>query len=124
MTNCPTCTTPLPADALDGICSRCGRGDWFTWENDGDPVLKPRGDLMFAHTFDPFLNSYTFRPGVRLVLDLADVRYIASEAIARLMTLRKRALAAEGRLALRHLHPDLSEIFRVTRIATFFEIEA
>ena len=123
MTTCPTCHAPAPADAPDGACPRCGRGDWFTWDEGGAPVLRPKGDLMFAHTFDQFLGSYAFRPGGRLIVDLADVHYIASEAIGRLMVLRKRVLAAEGRLTLRGLHPDLVEIFRVTRIAPFFEIE-
>jgi anti-sigma B factor antagonist len=123
VTACPTCTTPLPTDAPDGVCPRCGRDDWFTWDDEDGPVLKPKGDLMFAHTFDGFLASYPFSPGSRLVLDLSDVHYIASEAIGRLMTLRKRLIAVQGRLILRRLHPDLEEIFRVTRIASFFEIE-
>lgn len=123
MTACPTCAAPFPADALDDACARCGRGDWFTWDDEGGPVMRPKGDLMFAHTFDGFLASYPFSPGGGLVLDLSDVHYIASEAIGRLMTLRKRLLAAGGRLTLRRLHPDLMEIFRVTRIAPFFEIE-
>lgn len=124
MTTCPTCASSFLTEADDGVCARCGRGDWFSWVDGDEPVMRPKGDLMFAHTFDPFLEAYTFRPGGRLILDLADVHYIASEAIARLMTIRKRLLAVQGRLTLRSLHPDLAEIFRVTRIASFFEIES
>jgi anti-anti-sigma factor len=96
---------------------------WFTWEDGGERLVRPRGDLIHAHPLDQFLQAVEFRPGERLVLDLSDVHYIASEALGRLLALRKRILAVQGRLTLRHLDADLMEIFRVTRIASFFEIE-
>ncbi|WP_165243810.1 STAS domain-containing protein [Paludisphaera soli] len=120
---CPACGEPLPIDVPDAPCGRCGRGVWFAWDDDGDPVVRPRGDLIQAHPLDQFLQAVELRPGERLVLDLRDVHYIASEALGRLLALRKRVLAAQGRLTLRHMDADLMEIFRVTRIASFFEIE-
>ncbi len=120
---CPACGDPLPVDAPDAPCARCGRGAWFTWDDAGERVIRPKGDLVQAHPLDQFLQAVEFRAGERLVLDLSDVHYIASEALGRLLALRKRILAAQGRLTLRHMDADLLEIFRVTRIASFFEIE-
>ncbi|MDG3005661.1 STAS domain-containing protein [Paludisphaera mucosa] len=120
---CPACGASPIGDVPAEACERCGRGAWFTWRDDGDRVVKPMGDLMHAHPLDQFLKSVEFRPGERLILDLADVHYIASEALGRLMALRKRLLNVQGRLTLRHLDADLVEIFRVTRIASFFDVE-
>jgi len=118
--SCPTCGAAAPADAP---CPACGRGGWFAWSDQGERVVRPTGDLINAEPLDRFLKAVEFRQGDLLVVDLSDVHYIASEALGRLLGLRKRLLTAQGRLILRHLDADLQEIFRVTRIAPFFEIE-
>ncbi|AMV37200.1 STAS domain-containing protein [Planctomyces sp. SH-PL62] len=122
---CPACGAIPQGDDLDAPCPRCGRGDWFTWSrsDDGAPVARPKYDLRDPGPLDQFLKSVEFRPGDRLILDLSDVHYIASEALGRLLSLRKRLIGAQGRLTLRHLDADLQEILRVTRLASFFEIE-
>lgn len=125
ITRCPTCGEPSPADDPQSPCPRCGRGVWFTWSVAGpECVLRPKKDLTQAQPIDQFLDSIEFEPGDHLVIDLADVHYIASGALGRLMGLRKRLLAAGGRLTLRGMDPDLAEVFRVTRIESFFEIES
>ena len=123
-TQCPACGGPSPTDDPQAPCARCGRGAWFTWsEHDGRWILRPKKDLLNSFPLDQFLASVEFEPGDHLVIDLSDVHYIASEALGRLMGLRKRLLAAQGRLTLRGLHPDLAEVFHVTRIESFFEVE-
>ncbi|WP_165074539.1 STAS domain-containing protein [Paludisphaera rhizosphaerae] len=123
-TQCPACSEPSSIDDPQAPCTRCGRGVWFSWSRqDGQTVLRPKKDLLNSHPLDQFLESVEFEPGDHLVIDLSDVHYIASEALGRLMGLRKRLIAAQGRLTLRGLHPDLAEVFRVTRIESFFDIE-
>lgn len=124
ITQCPVCGESSTVTDHDAPCAQCGRGSWFTWSvAGGESVLRPKKDLTHPTPIDQFLDSVEFEPGDHLVIDLTDVRYIASAALGRLMGLRKRLLAAQGRLTLRGLHPDLAEVFRATRIESFFDIE-
>jgi anti-anti-sigma factor len=61
---------------------------------------------------------------VDLVLDFQEIRGLYSDDLARLITLKKQLDAAGGDLKLRHLHPELREIFRITRLDEVFRIEA
>lgn len=123
-TQCPACSEPSSIEDPQVPCPSCGRGVWFSCsEQDGRTVLRFKRDLLNSLPLDQFMESVEFQPGDHLVVDLSDVHYIASEALGRLMGLRKRLLAAQGRLTLRRLHPDLAEVFRVTRIESFFDIE-
>ena len=99
---------PNPADPKSVGRPRCDRGSWFTWSDDGERVLHPKGDLVLADPLDRFLKSVELQPGERLVLDFFDVHSIGSEAL--------------GRLILRRLDADLLEILHVTRLDSFFEI--
>jgi HptB-dependent secretion and biofilm anti anti-sigma factor len=120
---CPVCGS-IVAVAVGGSCARCGWLDWFTWEDRGDvQVLRPRGNLLCAEPLQKFLDAYTPPPGSRFVLDVADAQYISSDALAKLLTLRKRLLSRNSRIALRSVHRDLWEVFRVTRLDSYFEVE-
>jgi anti-sigma B factor antagonist len=116
---CPVCG----AEAA-GCCARCGWLEWFTWsvEDDG-PVLRPMDNMLHAEPFQKFIDAYTPAPGTRIVCDFSNVHYISSAALSKLLSLRKRLKAAEGRIVLRSVHPDLWEVFRVTRLDTYFEVE-
>lgn len=120
---CPVCTSAVGAPN-GGSCARCGWRTWFTWEDLGDvQVLRPKADLLHAEPMQEFLQAFSPRPGVRFVVDLADVQYVSSAALSKLLGLRKRVLGVKGRIVLRHVHPDLWEVFRVTRLDTYFEVE-
>ncbi len=119
---CPVCGAAA-ADAA-GSCDRCGRLEWFAWEDLGVVhVLKPFGNLLHAEPIQKFLDAYTPTAGSKLVLDVADAQYISSAALAKLLTLRKLLRSRDARIALRSVHPDLWEVFRVTHLDTYFEVE-
>jgi anti-sigma B factor antagonist len=108
----------------DAPCPRCGHLLWFTWEDlGGVDVIKPTGDLLTRESLDLFLDSVAMRPGIQLVLDLIDVHYFSSAALGRLIGLKKRVGSVGGRFTIRHVHPDLMEVFRVTRLDHVFEME-
>lgn len=120
---CPVCESTV-GDSTGGTCKACGFGSWFTWEDLGAAqVFRPKGDLLHAEPMQAFLQAFTPRPEARFVVDLSEVQYVSSAALSKLLALRKRLLGVKGRIVLRHVHPDLWEVFRVTRLDTYFEVE-
>ncbi len=125
---CVVCGSELkvePSEPLgDAPCPRCGHLIWFEWEDLGDvDVIKPVERTLSADELAAFLNAVAIRPGVHLVLDLAQVEYLASASLAQLINLKKRLKSVGGRLTIRNLHTDLLEIFRITRLDHLFEIQ-
>ena len=59
-----------------------------------------------------------------LVVDFGNVSYLTSTALALLLRLRKELHAWGGRLALRHVSPQLYEVFEVTKLHTLFDIHS
>ena len=126
--HCTVCGSHMkiePSDpAGDAPCPRCGHLVWFTWEDLGDvDVIRPTQDLLTRDALDAFLDSVAMKPGKHIILDLADVHYLASAALGRLISMKKRVNAVGGRFSIRHIHPDLLEIFRITHLEHVFEIE-
>ena len=127
--HCPVCGGHLKIEPSappgDAPCPRCGHLLWFTWEDTGvDQILKPTGNLFLPEEFDSLLESLAMHPGMRLVLDLSDVQYLSSAVLGKLINLKKKVGAVRGKVKLRCIHPDLLEVFRITRLDQVFEIEA
>jgi HptB-dependent secretion and biofilm anti anti-sigma factor len=125
---CHVCGSELkiePSDpACDAPCPRCGHLLWFTWEDKGDvEVMKPTEKVLTTEALDAFLDSVAVKPGVHLILDLSEVHYFASAALARLVGIKKRVRSVDGKLTIRHLNPDVLEIFRITRLEHVFDIK-
>jgi len=59
---------------------------------------------------------------VRLVLDLGDVQYMTSAVLGRLIKLKKRVAGVGEKLEIENLHPDILEVFRITRLDQVFDI--
>jgi len=59
----------------------------------------------------------------RLLLNFADVDFLSSAALGKLITLDKKVKAKNGRLKLSNLRPELFEVFAITRLNRLFEIE-
>jgi HptB-dependent secretion and biofilm anti anti-sigma factor len=125
--HCPVCGFDLkiePSDpAGDAPCPRCGHLLWFTWEDFGDDqVIKLTGGALRPESFDRLLDAVATRPAQRLVLDFSEVQYLSSPALGELIKLKKQ-VGSEGRhLVLRHLNPDLLEVFRITRLDQVFDV--
>jgi anti-anti-sigma factor len=126
--HCPVCGSHLkvePSDpAGDAPCSNCGHLLWFPSEDLGAfRVVTPTGD-NFQLSELQWLDGAFAPVGERIVLDLSDVRYLSSADLGKLTKLRRRLGASRGKLRLRNLHPDLREVFRISRLDEVFEIEA
>ncbi len=59
-----------------------------------------------------------------LLLNFGNVQYLSSAALGKLINLKKKVGAVKGKLKLCCIHPDLLEVFRITRLDQVFEIYA
>jgi anti-sigma B factor antagonist len=57
-----------------------------------------------------------------ILLNFANVQYLSSAALGKLINLKKKVASVKGRLKLCCIHPDLLEVFRITRLDQVFEI--
>jgi anti-anti-sigma factor len=124
---CQVCSSELkvepPATPGESPCPRCGHLLWFTWENLGEvDVIKPTSERLNREDLDAFLDSVALRPGSHLVLDLGDVRFMASAALGHLISLKNRVGSVGGRFTIRNVDPDLMSVFRITRLDHVFDM--
>ncbi len=127
--HCPVCGFDLkiePSDpAGDAPCPRCGHLLWFTWEDLGDDqVIKLTGSVLRPESFERLIDSATTRSAMRLVLDFSEVQYLSSPALGKLINLKKQVRSVGRQLILRHVNPDLLEVFRITRLDQVFDLES
>jgi anti-sigma B factor antagonist len=59
----------------------------------------------------------------QIVLDFSGVRFLSSQALAVLLTLRRKLEAVKGRVVICGLRSDLREIFRITKLEKIFEFQ-
>ena len=58
----------------------------------------------------------------KIVLDFANVEYLSSAALGKLITLDKKVKAAKGKLRLCSIRPDIYEVFAITKLNKLFDI--
>jgi anti-anti-sigma factor len=126
--HCPVCGSHIkiePSDPPgDAPCPRCGHLLWFAWEDFGDvEVIRPTGSRLESESLDRLIDSVAMRSGLRLVIDLGEVQYLTSPMLGQLINLKKRLGRGGGRLGLQHVHPDLLQVFRITRLDRVFDLE-
>jgi anti-sigma B factor antagonist len=124
---CPVCGSDVriePSDpAGEAPCPDCGHLLWFTWEDAGDTVvLKPTCSILRSEDLDTLIDNSSEKRGVRLVLDLGSVQHLESAALASLINLKKKVMGVSGKLRIENLHPDVHEVFRITRLDRVFDI--
>jgi hypothetical protein len=114
-----------PSDPLgDGPCPGCGHLLWFTPEVIGDDeVITLEGNQLRPSSLDGLIGSISPLRASRLVLDFSEVQDFSSAALGKLIDLKKQAGATRRQLVLRHVHPDLLEVFRITRLDQVLAIE-
>ncbi len=125
--HCPMCGSDLriePSDPPgDAPCPHCGHLLWFDLEDIGEvQVIRPTENRLEVESLGRLLESVEERPGLRLVIDLSDVQQLSSDTLARLINLKKQLCMIRGRLVLSHVHPDLVEIFRITRLDQVLDV--
>ena len=125
---CPVCGSANkiePSDPTgDAPCPNCGHLLWFTWDDTGDVVvIKPTCAILRSEDLDTFTDKASEKSGVQLVLDLCDVEYVSSAALGKLINLKRKLVGVRGRLKIENLHPDVFEVFRITRLDRVFDME-
>jgi hypothetical protein len=127
---CAFCGEPL-ADRVAGVrssgagpCSRCGHTVWFAWVR-SDDVLEIR--LLASKNLSPALagpldSQENSRGARRIVIDLKVVRTLPSTYLGKMQRL-VRERASRGPVTIRNVHPDLREVFRITRLDHIVNIE-
>ena len=58
----------------------------------------------------------------KLVINLAEVSFLSSAALNRLILLKKKILQHEGDLKLVEMKPEIRRVFEISRLDTFFDI--
>jgi anti-sigma B factor antagonist len=58
-----------------------------------------------------------------LLLNFADVEFLSSAALGKLITLDKKVKAANGKLKLCNIRPQIYEVFAITKLNKLFEIK-
>ena len=56
-----------------------------------------------------------------LVLDFCEVRFLSSQALGVLLTLRRKADKAQAKVVLCRIRPDLARVFHITNLDKMFE---
>ena len=59
----------------------------------------------------------------KMVLDFAAVEYLSSRALSELISLSRQVDQRGGQLALAGIHPQIYEVFKITRLNRLFRIE-
>ena len=58
----------------------------------------------------------------QILLNFENVQYLSSAALGKLINLKKKVGVVKGKLKLCCIHPDLMEVFKITRLDQVFEI--
>ena len=58
----------------------------------------------------------------RLLLNFQQVEFLSSAALGKLITLNKKVRAVRGELRLCCIHPDIAEVFRITKLDKLFDL--
>jgi anti-anti-sigma factor len=57
-------------------------------------------------------------PGAKVALDFSNVEYLSSAGFRPLLSLRRRLHETGGRMVLCHLSPEVTNVFRITRLVS------
>ncbi len=125
--HCPVCGSHLtiePSDpAREAPCPQCGNLLWFASEDLGDiQVVKPAGSHLEPESLEALIDWVAMRSGTRLVIDLSDAENLTSRVLGELITSRENSAVARPP-EFQHVHPDLMEVFRLTRVDNVFSLE-
>lgn len=60
----------------------------------------------------------------RLLLDFKNVEHLSSAALGMLITLNKQLIERQGKLVLANIHPQIYEVFKITRLNKLFNIQS
>jgi anti-sigma B factor antagonist len=59
----------------------------------------------------------------KLILNFSNVEYLSSAALGKFITLNKKVNAAQGKLVLCNIDPQIYEVFEITKLNRLFNIQ-
>lgn len=127
--HCPICGSELKLEfsdpAGDATCPKCGCLVWHEGKAppEGNVVVRLHESILTLETLNELLQWAGRREKVALTLDLNEVAYVASAALGRLLNLKKVVQKQKGSVRLINIHPDLLEVFRITRLDQVLRLE-
>jgi anti-sigma B factor antagonist len=123
---CPACDAELePSSALTPERSSCPRCEsLFSWKRTPDAlVVRMHRNEIDRETVNRLENLLKNQGGEQIILDFAETNYLSSATLGELVRLKKRVIAVGAELRLCGIHPDLRELFEITRLDRVFRIE-
>ena len=125
---CPICGAVYRAEPADpnsaAPCTVCGHLVWFEWSESGDDVIiLITNDQIVPGSPGRLMKIVKARSLKKLIFDFGRVRQVSSDTLAELVALRRHMQPSGGDLAIRGLHPDLRDVFRVLRLDQVIPIE-
>lgn len=123
--HCPVCgrdirIEPSTVPVVDAPCPRCGCLLSFD-----DPSL-PRircSEAELLNLFAQLAGRVEASESRSLRIDLGDVTFLSSATLGKLLMLARRATATGNRITLYNLNPEIAEVFRVTKLDQFLNVE-
>ncbi len=96
-------------------------------KNDGINVVefnnrKILDELSITELGDQLRKVADSEESVRILLNFQNVEHLSSAALGMLITLHKLVKEKKGRLKLSNIHPQIFEVFKITRLNKLFEI--
>ncbi len=87
-----------------------------------DRLLEPAAITALSDALIAEVNRAAMRPS--LVLDLADVAYLSSAMIGKLVAVLKAVKGSKGRMALAGVKASIMPLFKVTQLDKLFDFSA
>ena len=110
---------PSTEPGRDAPCPYCGHLLWFP---------EPGFRIAKFHNFDidafvADLDSWIERSGPNVIIDFADVDFVGSIILGKLISLHRKLGAREGKLTVRNIEPLIREVFHITKLDTLFDVD-
>ena len=91
-------------------------GKWFA-------TLVGELDTLAAQEVEETLNPLYKSDGKEVIIECAELEYIASSGLRILLSILKAAKAAGSKVVLRHVNEDIKNVFKLTGFLNIFEFE-
>ncbi len=79
-------------------------------------------ELSIAELGDQLRQVAESEQAVRMLLNFENVEHLSSAALGMLITLDQLVKKQKGKLKLSNIHPQIYEVFKITRLNKLFEI--
>jgi anti-sigma B factor antagonist len=123
---CPVCGTEVRNAVPRGEvpCPSCGHLLWFTSEQVGDVTIVSLSDNRVAvmEMLDLLDRALLDGALIKLILDFHGIQQVSSAALGKLVKLVTHAGRVQGSLSLCDLHPDMRQVFKITRLDRIFTL--